>query len=233
MATYHFPSNLYDERHGHFMRITATPSNWQGGGFSSNVDTFILPMPVGDKSYLYRQAHSYAELKLSRAAAGIPGMADYASAAGTIAALAGTPINPMLEVIYENTNLRTFSYSFLFAPESPKESQDVESICRRMRFHAAPTMTDNAFVQGLFMIGPSKFKIDFQTLVNGQWKPNTDASPTIPRLYDGVIDDIVVNYAPANGIFSTFSNGYPVAVELGISFRETRIIDKNLINKGY
>ena len=56
---------------------------------------------------------------------------------------------------------------------------------------------------------------------------------TIPRLYDGVIDDIVVNYAPANGIFSTFSNGYPVAVELGISFRETRIIDKNLINKGY
>lgn len=227
---YEFPTNLYDERHGHFMRIVATPSRFQGG----ESDTFVLPMPIGQESFLYKQEHSYAELKLSRAAAGIPGFGDYAGAAGTLAAIAGAPVNPMLEVIYENTNLRTFRFSFLFAPESAKESELVENICRRMRFHAAPTISEYGGVQGFFMYSPSKFKIDFHTLVNGTWKSNSSSvNPTMPQIYDGVIDAIGVNYAPANGIFSTFSNGYPVAVELGISFRETRIIDKNLINKGY
>ena len=190
-------------------------------------------MPIGKSSYAYEHRHTYAELKLSRAFHGIPGMSEYVSAAETVLGLMGTPLNPKIEVMYEHTSLREFKFNFLFAPESESESQQVESICRRLRYHSSPTMSGIASSQGLFMIGPSKIEIDYHTLVNGSWQPNKGSNPTIPRIYEGVIDAIQVNYAPADGVYSTFMNGYPVATELTMSFRETRIIDKDLINQGY
>ena len=68
MAKYEFPSNLYEERNGHYMRITSKPPRLAGSiGSGYTEDTFILPMPVEKESYLYKQQHTYADVKLSRA----------------------------------------------------------------------------------------------------------------------------------------------------------------------
>jgi hypothetical protein len=240
MAIYEFPSHLYDDRNGHYMRITATSrqSTFRPGSSLPVVtDTFVLPMPQGKKSYTYEHRHTYADVKLSRVAMGMAGVSGYADAIETGMSLLGAPMNPAIEVIYESTNLRDFKFSFLFAPETDAESRMVENICRRMRFHAAPEIIGGGTTgrtQGWFAAPPSKFNIDYNTLVNGTWERNNTANPKLPRIYEGYIDAIGVNYAPADGLFSTFSNGYPVAVELEISFKETRIIDKRLIEEqGY
>jgi hypothetical protein len=229
MAIYEFPSHLYDDRNGHYMRITATPGAISGSTFNpAQADTFVLPMPMGKDSYSYKQRHTYGDVKLSRVALGMMGMSGYADAIETTASLLGAPLNPAIEVIYESTNLREFTFAFLFA---------VENICRRMRFHAAPEILGGGTTgarQGWFAASPSKFKIDYNVLVNGRWERNdTSGTPKLPKIYEGYIDAIGVNYAPAEGLYSTFSNGYPVAVEMAISFKETRIIDKRMINDGY
>ena len=136
-------------------------------------------------------------------------------------------------MIFENTNLRQFQFAFLFAPENEKETEQAEQICRRLRFHAAPTISggDSGFTQGRLMSSPSRIAIDFHTLVDGNWVSN-ETMPYIPRIFEGYIEAIAVDYAPS-GLYSTFSNGFPVAIQLVFSFRETRIIDKKMIEKGY
>ena len=43
---------------------------------------------------------------------------------------------------------------------------------------------------------------------------------------------IEVDYAP-QGMYATFSNGYPVACRLSMSFRETEVVHKQRVAQGF
>jgi hypothetical protein len=146
-------------------------------------------------------------------------------------ALAGTPINPKLEVLYSHTPQRSFVMEMLFAPKNQKESDTMKKIIDTLRYHAAPEIDGlggGQFFEGggpiPVFIPPSEFDITFY--YRGQ--ENT----RIPRINTCVLERIEVDYAPS-GVYSTFSNGHPVAARLSLSFRELEILHKKRVTQGF
>lgn len=142
---------------------------------------------------------------------------------GTAGQLLGTPINPKVEVLFSNTNLRQFSFDFLFAPANEQDSKNLEQIIKTLRFHAAPEIIPG-YASSFFFTPPSEFDITFYN----RGEENTK----IPRIITCVLEQIDVSYSPV-GVYSTFHNGYPVQVRMMLQFREVEIIDKQRILLGF
>jgi len=139
------------------------------------------------------------------------------------AQIAGSPINPKVEVLFANTAQRQFAFDFLFAPTSEKESIALEQIIRTIRFHAAPELRSSSSIGTFFYIPPSEFDLTF--FYRGV--ENT----RIPRINTCVLEQCDVSYAPT-GVYSTFHNGYPVTVRMMLRFRETEVVTKGRILQG-
>ena len=155
------------------------------------------------------------------------GLGQKTGTAGQALSTAATGVvnNPMLEVIYSQPTLRTFSFSFMFYPRNEKEALKVQEILERFRFHQSPEIKSNT--GGFFLIPPSEFDISF--MYNGKVNPNIDKISTC------VLQNISVNYAPKG--FQAYEvagendpqlgrTGMPVGIGLTLSFMETQIITK-------
>lgn len=233
MARIWFPENLTDPQHLHWMNINCFEQD-------SYKDTITLFVPGGGQngSMSWEHAHDYTDPKLARIAAGLLGIG--AGGAGVLPGMMGAAINPKVEVLYRNTDLRKFQFNFLFAPTSQKESDSMEAIVQKLRYHSAPKIKGGYSdpnigyknIQGQFdylrtgwvLDAPSEFTIDFY--FNGRENMH------LPKIGRSIIERIDVNYTPL-GEFSSFSNGHPVSAMLTIVFRELRIIDKQNIERGY
>ena len=159
------------------------------------------------------------------AGAGIAG--DIVGAAGKIigatAQIRGTPINPKVEVLYANTLQRQFAFDFLLAPSNEAESAALDNIIRTLRFYAAPEY-NSGLIDSFFWTPPSEFDITFYN----RGVENTK----IPRINTCVLEQIDVSYAPS-GVYSTFSNGYPVQTRMMLRFKETEVTHKLRIAQGF
>ena len=140
----------------------------------------------------------------------------------------GIAINPSYEVVFNGTNLRQFSFDFMFYPRSEKEAEEVYRIIQAFKFHAAAEITKDT--AGRYLLAPSAFDIKF--MYNGHENPN------IPKVSTCVCTSVNVDYAP-NG-FSTYEihgdntpgrgkTGTPVATRLTLGFTETTMITKELL----
>ena len=149
------------------------------------------------------------------------------SAAGqaipTAARIAGYPINPRVEVLFSTTYQRQFMFEVLMAPRNERESQAIEEIVKTIRFHAAPEIDSATY--GLTWIPPAEFDITFFN----RGKENTH----LPRINTCVLERCDVDYAPLNGVYSTFRNGYPVGVRLSMGFREVEVVHKLRVLQGF
>jgi hypothetical protein len=142
------------------------------------------------------------------------------------AAGAGMVQNPMLELLYSSPAFRTFRLDFVLYPRSQKEAQEVMGIINRLKFHQAPEIRKE--FNGFFLVPPSEFDIKF--MYNGA------ANPNLPEISTCVLESIDLDYAP-NGFaayevpgksFSTpGGTGTPVAIRLGLQFKETEIMTKD------
>jgi hypothetical protein len=141
---------------------------------------------------------------------------------GQLSSIAGYPINPRVEVLFSRTNLRQFVLEFLMAPRNEQESENMKAIVRTLRFHSAPEL-DTA-TAGFTWIPPAEFDVTFYN----KGKENTN----IPRINTCVLDRIEVDYAPT-GVYSTFSNGHPVAARLSLGMREVEVVHKRRVLQGF
>ena len=143
------------------------------------------------------------------------------SAQVALAAL-GRVQNPMLEMIYQSPNFRTFQFDFLFYPRDEREAIEVQRILERFRFHQAPER-----LEGGFLIPPAEFDIKFY--YRGEENNN------IPQISTCVLTTIDMNYAP-NG-WSAYEvpgennpslgrTGMPVAIQLTLQFQEVTYLTK-------
>lgn len=133
----------------------------------------------------------------------------------------GFPINPMVEILFATRPQRQWMFEVLLAPRTQTEAETIREIIRTLRLYAAPELT--AF--GFAFIPPAEFDITFYR--NG--KENT----YLPRINTCVLEKIDIDYAPADGKYSTFRDGSPVAVRLSLGFREVEIAHKKRIYQGF
>ena len=142
------------------------------------------------------------------------------------AAVTGKVQNPMLEILYTTPIFRNFRFDFIFYPRSKQESTEVQNIIERLRFHQAPEIYKDSY--GYLLIPPSEFDIKFY--YNGSENNN------IPKISTCVLVALDLDYAP-NG-FAAYEmpneskptlggTGMPVAIRLGLTFKETEYLTKD------
>lgn len=134
----------------------------------------------------------------------------------------GYAINPNIDVIYGAPGLRELTFDFMFAPRSTAESNQVLSIIRAFKFHAAPESSPDSGA-GRYWMPPTEFDLEFSTL-------------TLGRVATCVLKAIDVDYAP-NG-FAVYSeelrdHDMPSTIRLQLQFQEIEFITKEKVGLGY
>jgi len=131
----------------------------------------------------------------------------------------GLAINPMIEVIFQQTAMRTFQFEFMMMARSAQENDGIGKIISTFREAAKPNI---AGVDGRYLVPPDEFDIKFYF--------NGGENPSIPKISTCVITEITTDFAPS-GQYSTFNDGKPTATRLALQFKEVELITKQ--RRGY
>jgi len=137
----------------------------------------------------------------------------------------GQTLNPYIEVTFNNMGMRTFNYTFHFAPKSKQETQDVKDIIQLFRFHMAPELKGT---NHRYLTLPSTFDIHYMY----QSTPETaKENPFYNKIATCVLQGCDVNYTP-EGVKS-FESGAPTQINMTLNFQETKMLTKQKINDGF
>lgn len=243
-----FPRIIEDPQNGHWMHIKAV------GRGSDNTPlatvTLFVPGGINGSNMVWETRHDYQEAKLAKIALGavsaLPVVGTAIAAAAGAAPMAGGAINPKVEVLYRNTELRTFQFSFIMAPSNAAEASDLKQIVQNLRFYSSPTLVGGTSDPQSGYIGsaggqasylstgglyesPSEFLIQFYY---NDPKSGATENTNIPKIGRCVLEHIDINYTP-QGEWSTFRDGNPTSAMLTMVFREMRVIDSANILDGY
>lgn len=164
----------------------------------------------------------------------------------------GVILNPNTEVLYGGPSIRNIGFKFKMMARSEKEAKRILRICRTFQFHAAPKLgmsvdLKDMFIRGLDGIAKVKtfgfFKdtdlnkkgklnknefavnnfIQIPNLCVFKYMSGPDVNPYLTQYKACAITNVDVNFTP-DGSYSTLIGGYPSAVELSLSFVETKLI---------
>ena len=242
----YFPQVIDTVQGGNWMIITAMAPGSSNAPVGS-IGLFI-PGATSGSNVIFGSRHEYSETKLSKviADAALSPIGLGLGAISGAAAMQGVTINPKVEVLYRDTDLRNFQFQFIMSPANQAESQTIINIVTLLRQWSAPTLiggtsdprqgyiANQGFFGGYLGSGgmfytPNEFLIDFMMPDINQ---NLVVNTSIPKIGRCVIEGIEVMYNP-NGEWSTFADGSPVSTQLTLAFREMRVIDSKNIAGGY
>ena len=127
----------------------------------------------------------------------------------------GAAINPNLELLFGGPQLRTFSFNFNFAPESPDEALAVRKIQRWFKQGMLPTKQTVALNSSLFLGSPNVFKI--------QYKNKTRRIKGLNIIKICALTSCQVDFTP-DGTYQSYGDSdavsMPVRSTMGLSFNE-------------
>ena len=178
---------------------------------------------------------------------GVGGSIEFNDIAGSTR---GIVINPNAELLYDSPQMREVGMVFKMVASNKAESEQIYKICQTFRRNASPEYG------GTDVADSDEWKETKQTLlgdltegVNGDeniWGnmnnfirvPNLckftfmkghTVHPWLVQFKPCAISNVEVNYTP-DGTYATHSDGAPVAVEIKLSFMETKVVFAQEIN---
>ena len=143
----------------------------------------------------------------------------------------GRATNPYMEVLFKETPLRSFTYTFSFQPKDQQERDDVQDIIKTFRFHMAPELQEQNM---RFMGIPSTFDIHYMYQPSTKNVPldwrSAKENPYLNKIATCVLTNCDVSYEDAA---KSFRDGSPTKISMALSFTETEMITKEKINEGF
>lgn len=130
----------------------------------------------------------------------------------------GVVVNPNIDVLYESPTLRRFTFEFLMAPRTRRESKAAADIVKQFKFHSAPEILDTVNNAGRYFIPPAEFDIEFSV-------------DTLGKISTCVLEDLTVDYATQGASF--YADGSPVFTRMTLAFKELEFVTKELIEEGF
>ena len=119
----------------------------------------------------------------------------------------GQILNPNMELLFQSPSLRPFSFTFLLAPRTKSEAQQVIQIIRFFKQGMAPIRSE----AHLFLKAPNTFQL--------QYKHRGENHPYLNKFKECALQNCEINYTPQNN-YSTFEDGVMNAYEMTLSFQE-------------
>jgi len=133
------------------------------------------------------------------------------SISNLISRASGQVFNPNLELLFNGVNLRSFPFTFDFAPRNQSEARIVKKIIRS--FKKAMTAKGSAKTQtgGIFISAPDIFKLTY--------KRGKDPHPFLNKFKPMALTNMQLNYTGSN-TYATYADGTPVHIQVTLSFTE-------------
>jgi hypothetical protein len=136
--------------------------------------------------------------------------------------MSGAILNPNVELMYGGGDLRNFSLNFKLVPRDSEEKGMINQICNQFKKAMLPKM-DPGNVLGTNNDGTFAGFIGVPDLCRVAFMHGGNEHEALPRFKMCAITQVDVNYTP-DGTYATYYDGQPVAVQLTISFQETKLV---------
>lgn len=156
-----------------------------------------------------------AAAALLASAAKMPSMFGVSDAAAAMSAASKTSLNRFAEVIFESVDFRSFAFKYKFMPKSEYESTVVKDIIDTFKRYMHPELSNNK----LFYIYPGQFQITYYF--------GKDTNDYFHKFRPCVLETMDVVYGGEQ--FSSFKNGHPTEVNVSLVFRETELINRDML----
>lgn len=140
--------------------------------------------------------------------------------------ISGTIINPNVEMMYQSPDLRTFTLNFKMVPRSSEEAAEIKRICTTFRRAMLPSFGGQALGGTVKNNGAL---LTIPKMVQPTFMSGNSPNEYIPQYKPCVISGVNINYTP-DGAWAAYEGGSPVATNLSIDFKETKLIFEQEVN---
>jgi hypothetical protein len=159
--------------------------------------------------------NTIASLNTYIAAKAVSQLGGNVSAQGLVTRATGQVLNSNMELLFQNVNLRTFPFTFEFAPRNGDEAYMVKRIIRTFKQSMSPknggagsgTNTN----LGLFISSPKVFQLEYRS--------GNGPHPFLNQFKPCALSDMTVNYTGSN-TYTTYADGTPVHMTMTLTFKE-------------
>lgn len=152
---------------------------------------------------------------VSDAVKGLTGMGAL-NVSGVAQATAGIVKNPHTALLFNNVQLRTFTFQWKLSPRSEAQSKKLNGIINQLKRAMHPSFAGGGFA----LEYPNLFTVEF----------NNDKEGIVTVDY-AFLQDFQINPTPSGQVY--YRNGYPSIVEMSMTFKETRIKTTEDFNVNY
>ena len=156
-------------------------------------------------------------------------------AGSALTSLTGLVLNPRIEKLFQQKDIRNFNFSWDLYPRNEEEVKMIQSIIETFRYHSHParSMSGDAKLDPQIMLRvPAEFTIKFLSSAKGNNGGGFVENEYIPKISRCVLTNINVDYAP-NGVFSTLEDNSPTGYTLTLSFSEIAQLTREDVEAGF
>ena len=155
------------------------------------------------------------------------GLGSSVSLSQLMSGVSGTILNPNVEMMYESPELRGFQLRFRMQARNQNESKSIRELCYQFKkamlaSYGGQTMGGTLDAGG-FITVPKICQVSFMT--------GGALNEYVPQYKPCAITQVDINVTP-NGAWASTTDGAPVATELALTFKETKIIYAQELTNG-
>lgn len=139
--------------------------------------------------------------------------------------IGGVVENPNAELLFQNTDMRTFSLKYRLVPRNRDEAGNIRAIINLFKRNMLPGTQVSQVFQWSRGDGVTAGFISVPDLVRVSFMKGGGQNRALPQFKMCALSQVDVNYTP-DGSYSTYDDGNMVATELTLNFQETKLIYK-------
>ncbi len=229
-------------------------SNWQGKTFTG-IGRAAIAGAAGNATFttskLGQPLQNIKAITAALTAAGLnvlPGVGGNLSMNDITGSTQGIVLNPNAELLYDSPELREIGFTYKLVARNSDEANIIQQIIAEFRSHSLPSWGDQnnptKFTWDANDKKGSKHEKEEQNGDNGDtfihvpnlchflFMKGDEINPRLIQFKPCALSNVSVNYT-ADGTYATYTDGAPVAVELGLKFQETKVIFRSDVDKGF
>lgn len=214
---------------------TGYKANWSGKAFSNLGRDAMATAGSTDPGQVFQNSLSFAgdafqqaihntgQKTISGVISKITG--EQVSNNDVFGGLRGVILNPNVELLFGGTDLRNFQLRYKLVPRNSKESGVIKELIDVFRRSMLPRFTDGSDIAlfGAANQNDANNFIKVPNLCRVNFMRGGTHNPDVPQYKMCATTQVDINYTP-DGTYATYGDGSMVAIELTLSFQETKLI---------
>ena len=178
----------------------------------------------------------------------------FAGATTALQNVLGQVRNPHKAIVYTGPGgFRSFQYTFVMTPESPKEAEEIADIVYFFKYYMHPGMqgvagsdasttqvgprthTTPATMGSSTFTYPNEFNIALYANRKKVDTPTPNKKPALFKIEKCFIENLTTDFTTSGqpAFFQGTGDGVPVTTTLGLTFKETVLVTRESIAKGF